>query len=72
MKVIKRDGTEVDFQGEKIRNAILKAFIDKGYTINSTIDDFVTKVESDLFDSWLIDCALAFDLCKPMDEDPNR
>lgn len=48
MKVIKRDGTEVDFQGEKIRNAILKAFIDKGYTINSTIDDFVTKVESEI------------------------
>ena len=48
MKVIKRDGTEVDCQGEKIRNAILKAFIDKGYTINSTIDDFVTKVESEI------------------------
>ena len=48
MKVVKRDGTEVDFQGEKIRNAILKAFIDKGYTINSTIDDFVAKVESEI------------------------
>ena len=48
MKVIKRDGTEVTFQGEKIRNAILKAFIDKGYIINSTIDDFVTKVESEI------------------------
>lgn len=48
MKVIKRDGTEVAFQGEKIRNAILKAFIDKGYTINSTIDDFVTKIESEI------------------------
>ena len=48
MKVVKRDGTEVDFQGEKIRNAILKAFIDKGYTINSTIDDFVAKVESEV------------------------
>ena len=48
MKVIKRDGTEVDFQGEKIRNAILKAFIDKGYTINSTIDDFVAKVENEI------------------------
>ena len=48
MKVIKRDGTEVIFQGEKIRNAILKAFIDKGYTINSTIDDFVAKVESEI------------------------
>ena len=48
MKVVKRDGTEVDFQGEKIRNAILKAFIDKGYTINSTIDDFVAKVENEI------------------------
>ena len=48
MKVVKRDGTEVDFQGEKIRNAILKAFIDKGYTINATIDDFVAKVESEI------------------------
>ncbi len=48
MKVVKRDGTEVVFQGEKIRNAILKAFIDKGYTINSTIDDFVAKVESEI------------------------
>lgn len=48
MKVIKRDGTEVAFQGEKIRNAILKAFIDKGYTINSTIDNFVTKIESEI------------------------
>lgn len=48
MKVVKRDGTEVDFQGEKIRNAILKAFIDKGYSINSTIDDFVAKVESEI------------------------
>ena len=34
--------------------------------------DILGWVESDLFDSWLIDCALAFDLCKPMDEDPNR
>ena len=48
MKVIKRDGTEVTFQGEKIRNAILKAFIDKGYIINSTIDDYVEKVESEI------------------------
>lgn len=48
MKVVKRDGTKVDFQGEKIRNAILKAFIDKGYTINSTIDDFVAKVENEI------------------------
>lgn len=48
MKVIKRDGTEVAFQGEKIRNAILKAFIDKGYIINSTIDDYVEKVESEI------------------------
>lgn len=48
MKVIKRDGTEVIFQGEKIRNAILKAFIDKGYIINSTIDDYVEKVESEI------------------------
>lgn len=48
MKVIKRDGTEVAFQGEKIRNAILKAFIDKGYIINSTIDDYVDKVESEI------------------------
>ena len=48
MKVVKRDGTEVIFQGEKIRNAILKAFIDKGYTINSTIDDFVAKIESEI------------------------
>lgn len=48
MKVIKRDGTEVIFQGEKIRNAILKAFIDKGYVINSTIDDYVEKVESEI------------------------
>ena len=48
MKVVKRDGTEVVFQGEKIRNAILKAFIDKGYTINATIDDFVAKVESEI------------------------
>ena len=48
MKVVKRDGMEVVFQGEKIRNAILKAFIDKGYTINSTIDDFVAKVESEI------------------------
>ena len=29
-------------------------------------------VESDLFDNWLIDCALALKICKPMDEDPNR
>lgn len=48
MKVIKRDGTEVTFQGEKIRNAILKAFIDKGYIINSAIDDYVEKVESEI------------------------
>lgn len=48
MKVIKRDGTEVIFQGEKIRNAILKAFIDKGYIINSIIDDYVEKVESEI------------------------
>lgn len=48
MKVIKRDGTEVTFQGEKIRNAILKAFIDRGYTIDSTIDDYVEKVESEI------------------------
>lgn len=34
--------------------------------------DILGWVESDLFDSWLIDCALAFNLCKPMDEDPNR
>ena len=34
--------------------------------------DILGCVESDLFYSWLIDCALAFDLCKPMDEDPNR
>lgn len=48
MRVIKRDGSEVDFQGEKIHNAILKAFIDKGYNIDSTIDDFVKKIESDV------------------------
>lgn len=29
-------------------------------------------VESDLFDNWLIDCALVLKICKPMDEDPNR
>ena len=29
-------------------------------------------VESDLFDNWLIDCALTLKICKPMDEDPNR
>ena len=29
-------------------------------------------IESDLFDNWLIDCALALKICKPMDEDPNR
>ena len=29
-------------------------------------------VESDLFNNWLIDCALALKICKPMDEDPNR
>ena len=29
-------------------------------------------IESDLFDNWLIDCALAFGFCKSMDEDPDR
>lgn len=33
--------------------------------------DILGWVESDLFDNWLIDCALALDLCKPIDEDPN-
>ena len=28
--------------------------------------------ESDLFDNWLIDCALALGFCKSMDEDPDR
>lgn len=34
--------------------------------------DILGWVESDLFDNWLIDCALALKICKPMDEDPNR
>ena len=34
--------------------------------------DVLGWVESDLFDNWLIDCALALKICKPMDEDPNR
>ena len=34
--------------------------------------EILDVVESDLFDNWLIDCALSLGLCKPMDEDPNR
>lgn len=34
--------------------------------------DILDWAESDLFDSWLIDCALLFEFCKPMNEDPNR
>lgn len=34
--------------------------------------DVLGWVESDLFDNWLIDCALALKICKPMDEDPDR
>lgn len=48
MRVIKRDGSEVDFQGEKIHNAVLKAFIDKGYDINPSIEEFVDKIESEV------------------------
>jgi len=48
LRVIKRDGSEVDFQGEKIRNAILKAFIDKGYDINSNVEEFVKKIEGEI------------------------
>ena len=48
MRVIKRDGSEVDFQGEKIHNAILKAFIDKGYDINLSVEEFVKKIEGEI------------------------
>lgn len=34
--------------------------------------DILDWAESDLFDSWLIDCALLFEFCKPMSEDPDR
>lgn len=37
------------------------------YKIYSQLD----WVESDNFDDWLLDCALAHDICKPMNEDPD-
>lgn len=37
------------------------------YKIYSQLD----WVESDNFDNWLLDCALAHGICKPMNEDPN-
>ena len=36
------------------------------YKIYSQLD----YVESDNFDDWLLDCALAHGVCKPMNEDP--
>ena len=50
MKVIKRDGREVEFDKQKIINAVLKAFkeIDRNITVEATIEateiaDFISK-----------------------------
>ena len=50
-KVEKRDGSIVDFQLEKISNAIIKAFIAQKYEYNQDIIDFMSlKVTSDFSD----------------------
>lgn len=49
MKVIKRDGSKVDFQCVKIENAMCKAFIDRGYDINDSIKAFTVQTASSFY-----------------------
>lgn len=49
MKVVKRDGSKVDFQCVKIENAMRKAFIDKGYDIDDSIKTFTMQTASSFY-----------------------
>lgn len=51
MKVIKRDGREVDFDTVKIRNAIKKAMEDVDYFDDYIIEEIITKISSELQDN---------------------
>jgi len=51
LKVIKKDGTRVPFDREKVRAGILKA-CHKRPVERDTIDKIVAEIESDVFDSF--------------------